>query len=97
MNTLTKLNCESFGLYWYKLISCDPTEEIIEPGRYYTLVKHVIEINKENFPNADDSILGFWLTDMFNSSYNCGAMLDEITELSRVEKKEVVVKKWVKI
>lgn len=98
MNTLKELNCESVGLDWYELISCDPLEEIERPGKHdCTLVQKIIEIDKENFPNADDSVLGFWLTNMFNRSYGWGARLDEIYEINRVEQKEVVIKKWVKI
>lgn len=98
MNTLTESNCEKFGLDWNELISCDATDELTRPGKHdCTLVQKIIEIDKEYFPNADDSVLGFWLTNMFNSSYNYGVQLNEITELVRVEQKEVVVKKWVKI
>lgn len=98
MNKLTESNCEKFGLEWDELISCDAKEELTRPGKHdCTLVQKIIEIDKEYFPSADDSVLGCWLTNTFNSSYNYGVQLNEITELRRVEQKEVVVKKWVTV
>ena len=95
MNKLTEKNCEKFGLEWEDLIHCEPVEEITSPGKHdCTWVEMIIEINKEDFPNADESVLGFWQAEAFERSYTDGSYLEQISFLVRVAQKEVVVKRW---
>ena len=95
MNKLTEKNCEKFGLEWEDLIHCEPVEEVRSPGKHdCTLVEMIIEINKEDFPSADESVIGYWQSDLFERSYTDGSYLEQIDAFYRVAQKEVVIKRW---
>lgn len=90
---ITRKNAEELGVNFESLINSDFVDESYREHRrdsnFYT--KSILEINSEFFPELPRELDGFWETNTYIDDDTYGANLDEIYELTRVEKKEKVV------
>jgi hypothetical protein len=100
MNKLTRTTAKELGIDFNSLLD-DFVENSYKEHRkgsnFYT--RSIVEINEEWYPDVPREFDGFWETNDYVSHDMWGPELSDITELTRVERKErtIVETYWEKV
>ena len=100
INKLDEKTAEQFGLNFDDLLDDFYDDSFVNPRRGSTFYKQsIVEINKENYPDVDKELYGFWETNEYLCSDDYGFDKTEIHTLTRVTQKEktITVKYWEKV
>jgi hypothetical protein len=100
INKITRENAKELNIDFDYLIDDFYAESYSEHRKgsgFFT--RSIASINEKYFPDVSRELDGFWETNTYIWDANYGCENDEIRELNRVEKKEVVITKteWVPV
>lgn len=100
INKITRENAKELNIDFNYLIEdfyCESYSEHRRGSNFHT--RSIVMINEEYFPDVSRELDGFWETNTYIWDDNYGYEGSDIQEVTRVEKKEIVVTttKWVPV